>query len=263
MSAADDPEAQAEDVRSRLGLGANDPVNDLLDSVEDGLGIAVSVLDLGKEVAGAYLVRRDTPFILINGNDFKYRRRFTLAHELGHHELGHAAVADPTGNIGGTSSEDPREREANLFAGELLAPASGVHALVESMGHPPMTVNVAAHVAHEFGISIPAAFVRLSQAGLVTPEARDRIQAALDRGDHRGVPERLGIRPFEDSLTRLGSESLPRLPAALHQNALSAYRDGLIDKDRLAEVLGRSRDQLDKHLAVLGIGIDESEEEPW
>ena len=60
------------------------------------------------------------------------RRRFTMAHELGHIILGHRP--DESGvlsrwNRWDAENSDPREAEANIFASRLMAPARVLHAL--------------------------------------------------------------------------------------------------------------------------------------
>src|SRR4051794_32935460 len=74
-------------VRDEQGLGAAEPVRDLLGLVE-ARGVAVAILEtLGEDVAGAYFARGGDPVILLNGADAPQRLRFTLAHELAHHEF--------------------------------------------------------------------------------------------------------------------------------------------------------------------------------
>ena len=65
--------------------------------------------------AGASTRERDAQFILVNSRAPVVRRRFTLAHEYGHHCLGHGAAYDERIWWG---ASDPREAAANGFAGE-------------------------------------------------------------------------------------------------------------------------------------------------
>ena len=86
--------AAARVAREELGLGLDQPVHDILRVVEETQRLPVAVLSLGEGVAGAYIVRKGQPFVFLNGSQPVTRQRFTLAHELGHHRLGHAAVVD-------------------------------------------------------------------------------------------------------------------------------------------------------------------------
>ena len=75
---------------------------------------------LGNGVAGAYLVRRDQPFVFLNGKQAVQRQRFTLAHELGHHRLRHAAVVDGVERLKGRATIPSSSRRT-------LSPASFSH----------------------------------------------------------------------------------------------------------------------------------------
>lgn len=62
----------------------------------------------------------EPPIVLYSHNRHPGRTRFTIAHELGHLMLGH------TGNLISrepSPTDNPMEREANVFAARLLAPA--------------------------------------------------------------------------------------------------------------------------------------------
>lgn len=60
--------------------------------------------------------------IIIDDTQIVTRRRFTLAHELGHIVLGHLLVDTPQGRTFDTSISET-EHQANVFASRLLAPA--------------------------------------------------------------------------------------------------------------------------------------------
>src|SRR5436190_1523679 len=83
--------------------------------------------------------------------------------ELG---LGHAAVVDGVDEVDGKSDE-PLEQQANAFAGEFLAPEQALRAWMEAHDQPKVDLGVLVRVATWFGISAPAAFVRLSQADIL------------------------------------------------------------------------------------------------
>ncbi len=60
--------------------------------------------------------------IIIDDKQIVTRRRFTLAHELGHIVLGHLLVDTPQGRTFDISKTET-EHQANVFASRLLAPA--------------------------------------------------------------------------------------------------------------------------------------------
>lgn len=69
------------------------------------------------------LVDLPEKYIAINANHSKTRQRFTLAHELGHYLLGHAAGAFQDVASNSIKSNNPVEQEADEFAAELLVPS--------------------------------------------------------------------------------------------------------------------------------------------
>jgi hypothetical protein len=106
------------------------------------------------------------------------RRRFTIAHEIGHLLLhvpaSREAIYDRPGDIrehdeGASGEEVPelrrREREANVFARELLMP----EALVDEQAHAT-GFNLPA-LAGRFEVSVPAMRLRLRLLKLLPPLA--------------------------------------------------------------------------------------------
>jgi Zn-dependent peptidase ImmA (M78 family) len=246
--------AEARVARQELGLGLDQPVHDILRVIEETQRLPVSVLRLGEGVAGAYIVRRSRPFIFLNGAQPVTRQRFTLAHELGHHRLGHAAVVDGVSQVEGKSDE-PIEQQANAFAGEFLAPDQALHGWMSAHGDPLITIPVLVRLASWFGVSAPAALVRLSQAGILRNARQKRdLQALIQRGAHRGAERALDLEAVDDSLARISREGgLPRVPTAMRDNALTAYAAGLIDLDRLAGALRQDRASAERLVGELGL----------
>jgi len=255
--------ATARVARHELGLGLDQPVHDLLLVVEETADVPVAILSLGKGIAGAYIVRRDQAFIFLNGSEAVTRQRFTLAHELGHHRLGHRAVVDGTETVEGRTT-DPVEQQANAFAGEFLAPEQAVRNWMDAHDHPLIDLAVLVRIAAWFAISAPAAYVRLVEAEVLQrPTQRRQLKRQLDQGQHRGAEKMLGLAPVEDQLAQVQrAGGLPRLPARLRDNALAAYAAGLIDIDRLALALRRDRATVERVVAELGL-IPAGPEPDW
>lgn len=245
--------ATARTARHELGLGLDQPVHDLLPIVEETADVPVAVLALGTGVAGAYIVRRDQAFIFLNGSEAVTRQRFTLAHELGHHRLGHRAVVDGTEVVDGRTT-DPVEQQANAFAGEFLAPEQALRNWMDAHDDPVIDLAVLVRFAVWFGISAPAAYVRLVEVGILQRASQRRqLKRQLDQSQHRGAEKALGLTPVEDQLAQVQRDgALPRLPARLRDNALAAYAAGLIDIDRLALALRRDRATVERLVAELG-----------
>lgn len=87
------------------------------------LGIAVKYYDkLEQGNDGKCTVINNQPIILVRPDCNRQRKRFTVAHELGHILLGHVGKYELI-NREISPTDNPIEQEANVFASRLLAPA--------------------------------------------------------------------------------------------------------------------------------------------
>lgn len=100
------------------------------------------------------------------------RMQWSMAHELGHIELGHIRL-----NIDGLYEDRLTEREryildreADLFARDLLMPAKWVRAAVSGA----VNVNMINRLAKEFGVSSQAMSIRLAELGFLSREIPSR-----------------------------------------------------------------------------------------
>jgi Zn-dependent peptidase ImmA (M78 family) len=128
-------------------------------------------------VSGLLLVRGDDAVIGVNAGHYPNRRRFTIAHELGHFHLhldrsAFFLDASPVFFRQETtmSADHDQEREANAFAAELLIPARAVRSL---MATDPIAVFDEAAVkqmANRFGVRTEALVIRLTELDLVLPQ---------------------------------------------------------------------------------------------
>jgi Zn-dependent peptidase ImmA (M78 family) len=82
---------------------------------------------------GALTIQGDQATIWVNAGVAPQRQRFTIGHELGHLVL-HRGTMEFRDHITMTGV-DPKEREANRYAAELLMPESFIRAF--SMGRTP------------------------------------------------------------------------------------------------------------------------------
>lgn len=118
----------ARDIREAYGL---EPFADP-DVLAEKLGVSVEHVQLEEDVDGFVQLDCDSEIITVNDaakGGFTLRRRFTLAHELGHVAIPwHTGTTrcktdDPTVLIDQKHLVDSQEREANAFASELLIPS--------------------------------------------------------------------------------------------------------------------------------------------
>ena len=120
-------------------LALENVIVDIEEAVES-IGIDVRYSDMThldiEGVSGYVFSKEGKPIIVVNGEDVEKRRRFTIAHELGHvflhwDWLPNEKLKDDLVEIsfrnGRYSKEQlEREEEANKFAAEFLAPRKNV-----------------------------------------------------------------------------------------------------------------------------------------
>lgn len=164
---ASDPASAAREARKRTGE-TGIPVD--VNRVARGVGVGVFYSPL-PDALSAFLLRAEERSVIgVNANQSPVRRRFSAAHEIGHHVLGHAdgSVFDyafPTTVEGEPPGYDPQnEREANQFAAELLMPEEN---LVEDA--PSLSL---ARLARRYEVSQEAMSFRLLNLGLREPAER-------------------------------------------------------------------------------------------
>ncbi len=141
------------------------------------LGIEVVLDDLGNDVSGLLVSRGRTACIAVRKTDAPVRRRFTIAHEVGHFVLGHSLQqkalvhADQQHQViyrSQSASEglDPREVQANQFAASILMPAKLLREAAARLGAPLRDTDVST-LAREFKVSEVAMTIRLTTIGLL------------------------------------------------------------------------------------------------
>lgn len=138
------------------------------------LGLAVVRGDLGRDVSGILITKGRVSTICIAEAHHEHRQRFTIAHEIAHHVLGHhfhdgSVHVDKVSMRNARSSEgsDPLEIEANQFASTLLMP----EALVRESMHALPNIDieeVVAKLARTFRVSQEAVAFRLATLGYAT-----------------------------------------------------------------------------------------------
>lgn len=111
--------------------------------IADALGISVREAKLSHNISGAIVAQDGDIYIMLNESDSRLRKRFTIAHELGHY-MERVSNGESTNDLefveyrsdlssGGT---DAHEIWANRFAAELLMPKGLVHRLRKSTPAP-------------------------------------------------------------------------------------------------------------------------------
>lgn len=142
------------------------------------LRLAVIKSDLGPDTSGLLVTDESGTRICLSSTDLPRRRRFTLAHEIGHHCLGHQFprgehVHVDRGNFisqRGRSAApgiDPKEVEANQFAASLLMPAHLLRRHAQLLaGRGPLHDGHVSKLADTFQVSEQAMAIRLASLDL-------------------------------------------------------------------------------------------------
>ncbi len=246
---------RAREARAELGEALYAPLDCVVTAVER-CGVGVLVLDLPEGVAGAY--DPAGAWIFVNGRQQVVRQRFTVAHEFGHHRLGHRdlKILDSPADIAGRAHEhDWREVQANAFAAEFLAPKAAVRAWWQEERQGAPNLETVCRLAVHFRISAIAAAFRLNDAGIVDAARVERFKAEIE-GDrlHVAVVEQLGLDPrHDDVLQRALDDGRARLPAALAASPLGAYMRREVTLDQAARRAGCEPAQLAAAVEALRI----------
>lgn len=223
--------------RSKNGLAAS-PIADIA-VLADEIGVLVARLPLGNYLTPDGCSAVDpvdkSPYVLINSDKPRVRRRFTIAHELGHLALGHLHTGEMVLDEM-SSTTQPQEIEANAFAAGLLMPEQGVVASLERLrarlGTKALPLEWAVWLSASFGVSEEAAAYRMTNLGL--PEAFDgeiveAVKKTQEKPDLlRHARARLGLAPVmsdaERGITDVGPSMRGRIVQALEESLISTQQ---------------------------------------
>lgn len=160
------PETAAREARKRTSH-ERIPVNVKGIAHQLGIGLFFSPLP---DALSAFLLRAGKRAVIgVNSNQHPVRQRFSAAHEIGHFVLSHtdASLFDyavPATSDGEPPGYDPQnEREANIFAAELLMPEESL--IAEAADYS------LARLAKRYEVSQEAMSFRLLNLGLRRSEA--------------------------------------------------------------------------------------------
>ncbi len=139
---------------------------DIKSVIEHVFHIKICETDLGKSVSGFLEKIGNSWVIYINKYENEYRKRFTLAHELGHfisHKDNYASGAIIKDQIFfRDENTDEKEQQANNFAAELLMPEDEFKNFIEKGD------NTILKLADRFQLSTAAVRYRAYKLGLIS-----------------------------------------------------------------------------------------------
>ena len=207
-------------VRRHLGLPTQ-PLTDMV-RITEQLGLYVFVLELKEKVQGSYLALTRGGVALVQGAAQPGKRRFTTAHELGHHVL-----ADEYSTEWIKGGKDERERLISAFAVHLLLPRAAARARWRELDGAADPWNAAVHLGAEFGLSWSALCAQLRNLDIVSDEVRDELS--------RRPP---GATDFMERMLELMElPRCPSIPPGYCAAVIKAFRGHRIGKQRALELL--------------------------
>ncbi len=221
-----DVENAARSLRGQWTLGV-DPIPNLSELLEEH-GIKVLSIDL-KDIDGltARVKRKDhepVPVIVVKSGAWSERKRFTLAHELGHLVMEVAPGVD-------------LERAANRFAGAFLMPAQ---ALWLEIGRQRTSISVGEllHLKKLFGASLQAITYRCRDLGILGEGAFRQLFSMFKENGWRDPP-------YEEPGALAASIERPQRMERLVFRALA---EQAISESKAAELLGLSVRELNRKM---------------
>lgn len=209
-STAEDAEAAAADLRTRWGLGEA-PIESVTQTIEDHGGVVVGwEADVGHFDGLAAWLNETVPLAVTNLRVAADRRRFSLAHELGHLVLRPQSHDDAT-----------EESLAHRFAGAFLVPAAVAR---RELGERRRRVSLEelALLKDRYGLSMQAWTHRALDLGIIEKGQYKSLRAEIDQ---RGWS-------IEEPVTC----AAPEQPTRLRQMTLRALAEGVITEERALQL---------------------------
>jgi len=166
--------AQGERLARELG-GEKPPIN--VEQIARKLGLRVAGAKLGAGVSGLLVTNDEEKCICVQAADSAERKRFTIAHEIGHFQLRHQFAEGTHVHVDhghlisqrstrSSQGIDPIEVEANQFAACLLMPSNLLRTEVLQIDGPLRDGDVE-RLASKFKVSEQAMTIRLSTLRLL------------------------------------------------------------------------------------------------
>jgi Zn-dependent peptidase ImmA (M78 family) len=215
----DEAAARASEVRTILKVPTG-PLTELHSNVEE-LGLLAFSMKLGKNGGEAAYVSLDGYGVaIVNADQDPARRRFSLAHELGHHVFGDAY--EPAFSL---TAQTELERFINVFAVHLLLPRSDIPKVLKSFDHDIRRTATALGVRYRISWSAVCAHLR-NLKFIEENEYNDLVEHPATRVEHLELGETTG-------------EELagPSVPPKYARRVVAAYRRGTLSEERTLELL--------------------------
>jgi Zn-dependent peptidase ImmA (M78 family) len=179
---------EATRLHKRMNTPLDRPVDVFLLAQRLGLWLAAQPLD----AYGFYLRQGNASGIVVNSRHPESLQRYTCAHEIGHHILGHESHADDASTLNRYSQLGQQELQAQVFAASLLMPLPVVrHVLREIWTERASLGPVEVYLfSRNIGVSYAAAAWQLAEYKLLSRgQAKQLVKqgAAAAKDELRGM----------------------------------------------------------------------------
>ncbi len=251
--AATDPKEAAKEIRKICKIKNDEPIYDLISLIEDA-GIKLYLYDFNFQKTFGLSVNKEDggPAIIVNNNDAisVERKLFTIAHELGHLILHKSSF-----NGEFAEENDSEEKQADIFAGELLMPEEAF--LKQWEAHRGTSwIDAVLQIKQYFGVSYQTVLYRLNDL------MRDRFPSGyLNREFARLYRQKYGhdlknhyepnsisdITPAKDEPEELSSFNFTE--ERFERLVRLAYEQEKISISRAAEMLNLSAEEIRERVA--------------
>lgn len=229
LSKSDDARALADNLRREWNLGEG-PIPNLTELLEEH-GVKVLLADLPDKVSGLTCVvkRRKVgaaiPVIVVNQAHTLERRRFSMAHELGHRVIA-------------ASRQDAAENLCHQFAGAFLVPKE--HLLKEIGAHrSAIGIREIMDLKHLYRVSAAAFLMQLERTGVMCHSAVGYVFRTYASDWRKSEPN-----PLEDPNTATPQESPRRFERLVYR----AVAEDMISISKAVELLRRSLPEVEREL---------------
>lgn len=180
------------------------------------------------------------PFIVINDQDAKVARSFTLIHELVHIWLGQSGVSGVPNADAPQTSRERVERFCNDVASEFLLPTKALGSRPDILDRTDKRVahDVISGIAEAWSVSEPMVAYRLNRIGWISQPIYEALL-----GDYSARWRAAKLKAKDNAKERDGGPSYyvvkqSKLGSALIEVVRRTLRDNLLSHTKAAKVLG-------------------------
>lgn len=186
-------------------------------------------------ISGAAILRDYDRIIFSNSSNILSREIFTVAHELGHFELGHFSNDITTFTDLKFDNDKKEEEEANYFAACFLMPEEKVRSYVSkflTVGEKGWSCLDIADIQGTFNVSFDTVLKRLVELKIMEPEEYHKLK---EEKTEKRISKLLQVVGYSAELCF--PSKTRNIPKIFLYWAISNYENNLIPKSTLEKAL--------------------------